>query len=347
MNINSNLFEDVKLVFNCGKSLLAHRLVLSAASPVLRTLLQTKSLVKSEMVHLLLPDFDFTITRQLLKLIYSGEVGLENDQLGLVVEYGRMLDIPAFREDAKKGLGEKITELDDGKEKEDLREPFVRETELELEESVELAQTEEYSENSQIASDLEETEERANEDSYEGSDLAQTSSEKVKLENIEENDGIETESRTDALFFKIPRNPEQNKKCPDCDYETKWMGDLKKHRLARHEGLRHECDVCHAKFMQFRNLRNHKMAKHEGVSFPCEKCDYVSLNIHQLRSHDQSKHEGVRYSCLHCEEKFLHKSSLKKHTMAKHLGIKFTCKHCNEEFSRQDRLSIHMKRGHE
>ena len=134
----------MKLVFTSGKTLLAHRLVLSAASPVLRTLLQSKSLVKSELVHLLLPDFDFTITRQLLKLIYSGEVGLETDQLALVVEYGRMLDIPAFREDTEKRISEKNAELDDSKEKETAafleqsEEPFADETEFELQESVEL-----------------------------------------------------------------------------------------------------------------------------------------------------------------------------------------------------------------
>ena len=134
----------MKLVFTSDKTLLAHRLVLSAASPVLRTLLQSKSLVKSELVHLLLPDFDFTITRQLLKLIYSGEVGLETDQLALVVEYGRMLDIPAFREDTEKRISEKNAELDDSKEKETAafleqsEEPFADETEFELQESVEL-----------------------------------------------------------------------------------------------------------------------------------------------------------------------------------------------------------------
>ena len=356
MNLNSNLFEDVKLVFTCGKTLLAHRLVLSAASPVLRELLQTsKSLVKSELVHLLLPDFDFAIMRQLVKLIYSGEVALQNGQLGLVVEYGRLLDIPAFREGEEKRLSEKSTELGDAKEKdtgafpEERKEPFTNETELELQESVELAQTDSDSEKSQITSDDKQAGERADEDANEGIDAP----EKVKEEHIEDNvndskeDSIETSNQTEILFYKIPQRVEQSKNCPDCDYKTKWMGDLRKHRLAKHEGLRHECDICNAKFAGKPNLRNHKLTKHDGVSFPCKKCDYTSLNIHQLRNHDQSKHEGIRYPCLNCEEKFIHRSSLKKHTMAKHLGIKFSCKHCKEEFPRQDRLRIHIRKCHE
>ena len=362
MNLNSNQFEDVKLVFTSGKTLLAHRLVLSAASPVLRALLQSKSLVKSELVHLLLPDFDFAITRQLLKLIYSGEVGLETDQLALVVEYGRMLDIPAFREDAaEKRLSEKNAELDDSKEKgtgaflEQSEEPFTNETEFELQESVELSEGD--VKKSQITSDNQETGERANEDSQEEKDRPETeinTLEKVKEEPLEEvnindskQDSIDVSNKTDVLFYKIPRISGHSKKCPDCDYKTKWMGDLRKHRLAKHEGLRHECDICQAKFAGKPNLRNHKLTKHEGVSFPCKKCNYISLNIHQLRNHDQSKHEGVRYPCLNCGEKFIHRSSLKKHRMAKHLGVKFSCKHCEEEFPRQDRLSIHIRKCHE
>ena len=63
INLNSNLFEDVKLVFNTGEILFAHRLVLGAASPVLSALLQSKALVAtSEVVDLLLPEFDFNIT---------------------------------------------------------------------------------------------------------------------------------------------------------------------------------------------------------------------------------------------------------------------------------------------
>ena len=356
MNLNSNLFEDVKLVFTCGKTLLAHRLVLSAASPVLRNLLQTKSLVKSELVHLLLPDFDFTITRQLLKLIYSGEVRLENGQLGLVVEYGRLLDIPAFREDAEKRISEKGPELEKGTDVflEQSEEPITKETELEVEESEELAQNGVDSKKSQITIENELTGERANEDSNEEKGMAQTeinSLEKVKEENIEGNDliedSIETSNKTELLFYKIPQSAEQSKKCPDCDYKSKWMGDLRKHRLAKHEGLRHECEICQAKFTGKPSLRNHKLTKHEGVSFPCKKCEYTTSSIHQLRNHYQSKHEGVRYPCLHCEEKFIHRSSQKKHTMAKHLGVKFNCPHCEEEFPRQDRLSIHIRKCHE
>ena len=39
MKLGSDVFADVKLVFSCGKSLLAHQLVLGAASPVLMELL--------------------------------------------------------------------------------------------------------------------------------------------------------------------------------------------------------------------------------------------------------------------------------------------------------------------
>ena len=330
LNLNSNLFEDVKLVFNCGETLLAHRLVLSAASPVLRVLLQTQGLVKSEeVVDLLLPDFDFNITRQLLKLIYAGEVSLEDGQLGLVVEYGRLLDLPAFREDTKKELLER-GEFE--KDKVLIKEYPTYETKFE-----ELSNTEEDSEDSKEA-----TEKRTNDDLY--------TTDNFKEENNEENiddskeDPLKTSSPMDIKSSETLETSKPGKKCPDCDYRTKWNGDLKKHRLAKHEGLRHTCDKCDAKFTANKNLQNHKLTKHEGLSFPCKKCNYTALKIHQLKHHDQSKHEGVRYGCKQCDEKFIHRCSLKKHTMAKHLGVKFTCQYCEEEFVRKDYFSTHIKK---
>ena len=337
LDLNSNLFEDVKLVFNSGDTLLAHRLVLSAASPVLRVLLlQT---IKSEQVNvILLPDFDFNITRQLLKLIYTGEVSLEDGQLGLVIEYGRLLDLPAFREDAKKELLEKGGELDEVQDKGHLskkngEECFINEAKFELHESEELANTEEHSKDSNEA-----TEKETNEDLH----TIKNVKEKDNEDNI--NDLKEDPLKTDILVSKIPETSESVKKCPECDYTTKWMGDLKKHRLAKHEGLRHSCDKCNAKFTANKSLQNHKLTKHEGLSFPCKRCNYAALNIHQLKHHEQSKHEGVRYQCKQCEEKFIHMCSLKKHTMAKHLGVKFTCQYCEEDFLRKDYFSAHNKK---
>ena len=89
MDLTSNLFEDVKLVFpRTGETLLAHRLVLSSASPVLRTLLQSEGLCgNSQVARLILPDFDFEITNQLVRLIYRGEVRLGEDQHEFLIEY--------------------------------------------------------------------------------------------------------------------------------------------------------------------------------------------------------------------------------------------------------------------
>ena len=75
MKLGSDVFADVKLVFSCGKSLLAHQLVLGAASPVLmELLLQTSdtSTTSEDLVSLVLADFDFVITRHLLELMYCG-----------------------------------------------------------------------------------------------------------------------------------------------------------------------------------------------------------------------------------------------------------------------------------
>ena len=51
--------------------------------------------------------------------------------------------------------------------------------------------------------------------------------------------------------------------CDECDYKTKFSGDLKKHKLGKHEGVKFKCDQCDREFSQKSNLLRHIHCKHE------------------------------------------------------------------------------------
>ena len=376
MKLGSDVCADVKLVFSCGKSLLAHQLVLGAASPVLmELLLQTSdtSTTSEDLVNLVLADFDFVITRQLLELMYCGEVALEKGQLGQVVEYGRLLDIPVFREASKEELKEETLDLQTSEDRGQFFELWPENSQFKVLENIDFVENQNGQETSQPVplydTYLEEKQKigEKNEESPKtkvefaenadvnenevnaGADDSDEDSKEETFTGISErfHEDAKVATKYDDSSHKSSSYAGDCKKCPDCDYETKWSGTLNKHRLARHEEFRYECEICEAKFVGKHNLRNHKLAKHDGVSFPCNQCDYTSLSVRQLKTHVQSKHEGVRHTCKQCDLKFSHKSTLKKHAMAVHLGVKFSCKHCDKEFPRHDGLSMHVRKYHE
>ena len=69
------------------------------------------------------------------------------------------------------------------------------------------------------------------------------------------------------------------------------MGDLKKHKEAKHEGIRYPCDQCEFAATSMSNLKVHKEAKHEGIRYPCDECEYITAYAAELKKHKKSKHD--------------------------------------------------------
>ena len=298
-----------------------------------------------------------------LDIIPSFKVRLERNQLDLLVQYGRILDLPAFREDGKEKLSEESHESEK-KQKEGgvfLRlkneaffsgDPSYKP--FESDESVPTTGSEEDLQDNinDVNQDMKETQNFIDreiknlQDSTSQTDL--DDSKKLKEEKMIDDDGTKNEptssNQTQKVFCNRTLISENGDQLIDCDYKTKWMSELKRHTASKHDGIRYECDICHAKFSVEKNLRAHKKNRHEGLSFPCDKCDFKALNIHQLKAHEQSKHEGVTYKCKKCEERFHYKNSLRRHNIAKHLGLKFKCDSCGTEYVSKDHMRAHRRK---
>ena len=90
-------FDDVSLVFADGETIPAHRIVLSAASPVLKDLLTDSSSVL-ENSQIFLPSFDHLIMRKLTSFLYYGEAFLDNkEELDQFMEYSDYFGLKAFK----------------------------------------------------------------------------------------------------------------------------------------------------------------------------------------------------------------------------------------------------------
>ena len=56
-----------------------------------------------------------------------------------------------------------------------------------------------------------------------------------------------------------------------------------------HENAYH-CEQCDYKSEDVSNMRRHKKARHEGIKFPCDQCEYKSSYSHDLTKHKRNKH---------------------------------------------------------
>ena len=121
---------------------------------------------------------------------------------------------------------------------------------------------------------------------------------------------------------------------------------------------RYDCDLCEAQFSDVGNLRRHKLTKHEGVKYNCDQCDAEFSEQGNLKRHKLTKHDGIRYDCNQCEARFYDQNTLKKHQLTKHEGVKidgegntrptnsYSCQICGFKCGKKPNLKSHIKRRH-
>ena len=109
--------------------------------------------------------------------------------------------------------------------------------------------------------------------------------------------------------------------CQQCSYRATTQGDLKRHTLSVHEGVKYSCKDCDYLATTRGDLKNHARAIHEGVRYPCDKCKYKAPRKSSLVNHKIGVHGGQRFRCPECDFHAGHKSSVYKHQKRKHLNF--------------------------
>lgn len=108
-------FVDVTLSAE-GKSLKAHRVLLSACSPYFRDLF--RDLPAHQHPVIVLRDTSFTELKSLLSFIYHGEVNVSQERLGLLLKTAEALRIKGLAQDKKTSDNEQFGSLTSSPEKE-------------------------------------------------------------------------------------------------------------------------------------------------------------------------------------------------------------------------------------
>ena len=85
----------------------------------------------------------------------------------------------------------------------------------------------------------------------------------------------------------------RNHACPQCDYKTGNVSDLRKHVRTVHEQRRdHACPQCHAAFGRAGDLSRHMRTVHEQRrDHACPQCDAAFGQASTLRRHVRTVHK--------------------------------------------------------
>lgn len=306
-------FCDVTLACEENQQLLVHKVIVSACSPVLGSLLRQNP---HQHPLLYLRGVKYEELENILDFMYQGEVNVPQHRLNEFLAIAVDLKIKGLSEDHSQNNQTLVdSKPQSSLDKDDPRPPLKRkkmDCDTGLENSFELSVKEEVNE-----------------------DMEEENSEFVG--SFEDHKQLLTNNPFNILHS-----------CDQCDFTASTRRTVKRHINATHEGIMYHCDQCDHKANRKDILNTHVQAKHSGgESFSCDQCEYVGATKRYLKSHVESKHTGNNFLCDQCEYKSTRKKDLKKHIEIKHEGAFFYCDHCSYKNAYRNNLKQHVEANHE
>ena len=135
--------------------------------------------------------------------------------------------------------------------------------------------------------------------------------------------------------------------CNQCDLQFSLESSLRNHIKSVHEAVVVPCKYCDYKG-RADNVKTHVKSVHEKIRYNCDKCDYSIGTQGGLSYHMKTKHRNTtKYDCQECGHSSPSQTSLNNHVKFKHEGVFYPCTHCNYKAPKQQFLNRHFKLKHE
>lgn len=108
--------------------------------------------------------------------------------------------------------------------------------------------------------------------------------------------------------------------CDQCEYKGSVSPSaLQRHIEFVHQGRRFQCDECDYQVVSKSLLKAHVRLVHLNiVDFSCDQCDYQATTKVHLRDHVKGKHFNAKISCQQCSFKTSYRGTLWRHIKTKH-----------------------------
>ena len=120
----------------------------------------------------------------------------------------------------------------------------------------------------------------------------------------EEKEVTETDSLEEKFVIeKVSEDGKLVHKCPNCEYTSTKLDNVKRHITVVHAHVLFHCDKCDFSCRQVDNLKTHEKIKHQGFRFKCDQCESSFTTNHSLKMHQNAIHKGIFFQCDKCEFK--------------------------------------------
>lgn len=259
---------DVTLVCDDERTLKAHRIVLSAVSPVLKRLLN-EDVSKSSVVFL--KDFKYQEMDTLLDFLYLGSTQLDLARMNEFLNLAETLSITAIG----KSLGIDCTKTDvDGPIKDG-----------------DIGGRKRNSENEKSLNSLDTSEvDKIHETDSKDLTNKQTIDEpKTKMKQCPECDDFFPSMLYMVKHYNSVHKAPAKLLCNQCAYQTTTKARLSTHIQTEHEGVKFNCNQCSNQLSSIWHLKRHVKEVHRNIKesfrFPCTFCDFKASAPARLRIH--------------------------------------------------------------
>ena len=262
----SSEFTDVTLVCDDKRQFKAHKNVLSASSPVFKSILQE---LPQDRPVIYLRGINHQEMESILEFIYSGGVTFNQERLNEFLNVAKNLEIKGISSEEPESYDENVTNH---------QKPEILNVDTDNSKETSATQS-----TSHLASnrDIKGDSQLQNEEMF----LCET-----KNEGMFVCDYCQSQfTRIDTLRNHIESLHKDKKyACNQCDYQAPQRYNLAIHIKSKHEGL--ECQQCQKQFTCKDGLKGHIKSIHEGIKYACNQCNYQAKAKYSLTKHTRRNH---------------------------------------------------------
>ena len=283
-------YSDVTLISGNETQFKAHKIVLSACSPVFKKIIDNNP---SQHPLIYLRGIQSYELESILQFMYLGESKVFQNRIREFIKVAKDLELKDVSD------GEIVT----GKIKENNAVP-VSETRTweELgEQKLNWNQSDcDYtSQNTLLTptqSKHEEVKYPCNQPKYQTStEGLQTHEDNEDMLQRKEDTVDEIDSNADMFDkYEVKEENKSDRKCPECGAIYSNKKNMMRHQKSTHGGVKYPCQECDYQFTDKSGLRAHTKSIHEGITYPCDYCDYLAPRKNYLQKHIKNIHDVER-----------------------------------------------------
>ena len=247
--------SDIRLVCDDQTQFKAHKIVLSACSPVFKKIIEDNP---SQNPLIYLRGIQSYEMESILQFMYLGEGKFYYERMAEFIKVAKDLEVKEISK------GAEIPNVEDIIMEETITEDEEKETGEHEPKQTPENHIRQRQPRSQISSDT-----RSNECPECG-------------KNYYDRSTMVRHYRSSHEGIKYP--------CNQCDYQATDKSGLQKHIQYKHENIKYLCDQCDYQATQKGNLHTHIQSKHDGIKYPYSRSDYQASRQGDLQRHIRSFH---------------------------------------------------------